>query len=113
MSPNLAGPAGARGRVGIGSTIGAGSSAGAMVSRHGSMAIERQVLVKLVHIEGFHVVDDLAAQLRDVHVAEVDVLAAAFHEAAALMLQLLLAAVVEVGFGGGGGGGWSMGLTWV
>lgn len=111
MSPHLVGPAGARGRVGVGCAVGAGSSVGAVVGRHGSMAIERQVLVKLVHVEGLHVVDDLAAQLRDVHVAEVNVLAAALHEAAALVLQLLLAAVVEVSFGGGGWGGWPMGLA--
>lgn len=61
MSPHLASPAGACCRVGVGRAVGA--STGAVVSRHGSMAIERQVLVKLVHIEGLHVVDDLAAQL--------------------------------------------------
>lgn len=61
MSPHLVGPTGARGRVGIGRTVGAG--VGAMVSRHGSVAVERQVLVKLMHVKGLHVVDDLAAQL--------------------------------------------------
>lgn len=43
------------------------------------MAIEGQVLVKLVDIEGIHVTDNLAAELGDVHIAEVDVLATAVH----------------------------------
>jgi len=112
VSPDLVGAAGARGRVRVGRAVGAGGGVRAVVGRHGGVAVERQVLVELVHVEGLHVVDDLAAQLRDVHVAEVDVLAAALHEAAALVLQLLLAAVVEVGFGGGGWGGWPVGLAW-
>lgn len=38
------------------------------------MAVEGEVLVKLVHVEGLHVADDIGAELRDVYVAEVDVL---------------------------------------
>lgn len=43
------------------------------------MAIEGQVLVKFMDIEGIHVTDNLAAELGDVHIAEVDVLAPAVH----------------------------------
>lgn len=41
------------------------------------MAVEREVLVKLVHVKGLHVADDISAELRDVYIAEVDVLPAA------------------------------------
>lgn len=37
------------------------------------MAIGREVLVKLVDIEGLNMGDDIAAQLADVHVTEVNV----------------------------------------
>lgn len=37
------------------------------------MAVGREVLVELVDIEGLDVGDDIAAQLADVHVTEVNV----------------------------------------
>ena len=40
----------------------------------GNVPVEGKVLVELMHIEGLHVGDDVGAQLRDVHIAEVDVL---------------------------------------
>jgi glycerate-2-kinase len=79
------------------------------------VAIEGQVLVKLVDIEGVHVADDFTAELRDVHIAEVDVLTPAVHQTAPFQLQLLLAptgGVVQVCLGGGGRGGRSVGLAW-
>ena len=66
------------------------------------MAVEREVLVELVHVEGLHVADDISAELRDVDVAEVDVLPAAVNKTAALVLQILLHPVVQVCFGSGG-----------
>lgn len=79
------------------------------------VAVERKVLVKLVHVEGLHVADDVGAELRDVHVAEVDVLpaTAGFQQAAALMFQVLLGAVmvVQVRLRSGRGRRWSVRLT--
>ena len=66
------------------------------------MAVEREVLVELVHVEGLHVADDISAELRDVDVAEVNVLPAAVNKTAALVLQILLHPVVQVCFGSGG-----------
>lgn len=54
------------------------------------MAIKREVLVKLMHIKGLHVADDISAELRDVNVAEVNVLPAAVNEATAFVFQILL-----------------------
>lgn len=50
------------------------------------MAGERQVLVKLVHIEGFYVADDVCAELRNVNIAEVDVLSTAVEQTSSFML---------------------------
>lgn len=63
------------------------------------MAGERKVLVKLVHIEGLHIADDISAELRDVHIAKVDVLPAAVNQTTAFMFQILLDPVVQVCFG--------------
>lgn len=63
------------------------------------MAVEREVLVKLMHIEGLHVADDISAELRDVNVAEVNVLPVAVNEATAFVFQILLYPVVQVCFG--------------
>lgn len=41
------------------------------------MTVERKVLVKLVNVEGLHIADDISAELRDVYIAEVNVLPAA------------------------------------
>lgn len=65
----------------------------------GGVAVKRKVLVELVHVEGLHVADDIGAELRDVDVAEVDVLPAAVDEAAAFMFQILLHPVVQVCLG--------------
>lgn len=62
------------------------------------MAVEREVLVKLVHVEGLHVADDISAELRDVDVAKVDVLPVAVNETAAFVFQILFQPVVQVGF---------------
>lgn len=43
----------------------------------GAVAVGRQILVELVDVEPVDGADDVGAQLRDVHVAEVDVLTAA------------------------------------
>lgn len=40
---------------------------------HPSMAVRRQVLIKLVNIEASHVGDDIAAQLTNVHSSKIDV----------------------------------------
>lgn len=74
------------------------------------MAVEREVLVELVHVEGLHVADDISAELRDVDVAEVDVLPATVNKTAALVLQILLHPVVQVCFGSGGWCGGTMRL---
>lgn len=74
------------------------------------MAVQREVLVELMHIEGLHVADDIGAELRDVHVAEVDVLPAAVDEATGFVFQILLDAMVQVCFRSGGRCRWTMGL---
>ena len=66
------------------------------------MAVEREVLVELMHIKGLHVADDISAELRDVDVAEVDVLPAAVNKATALVFQILLHPVVQICFGSSG-----------
>lgn len=76
------------------------------------MAVEREVLVELVHVEGLHVADDLSAELRDVDVAEVDVLPVAVDKTAAFVFQILLHPVVEVCFGSSGWCRGTMGLPW-
>lgn len=47
--------------------------AGQALGGQGRVAVEGQVLVRLVDIEGVHVPDDLTAQLGRCHVAEIDV----------------------------------------
>lgn len=74
------------------------------------MARQREVLVKLVHVEGLHVANDVCAELRDVNVAEVNVLPAAVNKATAFVLQVLLHPVVQVCFGRSGWGRWTVGL---
>lgn len=74
------------------------------------MAVEREVLVKLVHIEGLHVADDISAELRDVYVAEVDVLPVAVNKTTAFMFQIRLHPVVQVCFGSSGRCWGTMGL---
>lgn len=76
------------------------------------MAVEREVLIKLVHIEGLYVADDISAEFRDVYVAEVDVLPVAVNKTTAFMLQILLHPVVQVCFGSSGWGRRAMGLPW-
>lgn len=50
-------------------------------------AVQRQVLVELAHVERAHAADDVAAELRDVQIAEVDVLSCVLrHTLRALML---------------------------
>ena len=98
-------------RVGC-APVGAGRRGLARLSGQGRVAVEGQVLVELVDVEGVHVPDDLTAQLGDVHVAEVNVLTPTVHQAAAFQLQLLLAPVVQVSLGGCGRGGRPVGLPW-
>lgn len=74
------------------------------------MAVKREVLVKLMHIEGLHVADDISAELRDVNVAEINVLPAAVDEATAFVFQILLHPVVQVSFGSRGRRRWTMRL---
>lgn len=76
------------------------------------MAVEREVLVELVHVEGLHVADDVGAKLGDVDVAEVDVLPAAVNQTPALMLQVLLHPVVQVCFGSSGWRWGTVRLPW-
>lgn len=76
------------------------------------VAVEREVLVKLMHVEGLHVADDISAELRDVYVAEVDVLSAAVNKTTAFMLKILLHPVVQVCFGSSGWGRRTVGLPW-
>lgn len=66
------------------------------------MAVEREVLVKLMHIKGLHVADDISAELRDVDVAEVNVLPAAVNKTTAFMFQILLHPVMQICFGSSG-----------
>lgn len=66
------------------------------------MAIEWEVLVKLMHIKGLHVADDISAELRDINVAEVDVLPAAVNQTTAFVFQIMLHPVVQVCFGSSG-----------
>lgn len=78
-----------------------------MGGRDPRVAIGGEVLVEFVDVEGFDVGDDVAAELADVDVSEVDVgrLPAAFLQGAALALQVLLARLrVRLGGGGGRGG---------
>lgn len=63
------------------------------------MAVEREVLVKLMHVEGLHVADDISAELRDVYITEVDVLSTAVNQTTAFMFKILLHPVVQVCFG--------------
>lgn len=74
------------------------------------MAVEGEVLVKLVHVEGLHVADDISAELRDVYVAEVNVLPVAVNKTTAFMFQILLHPVVQVCFGSSGRCRGTMGL---
>lgn len=82
----------------------------AVRGRHPRVAVGGQVLVKLVDVEGLDVGDDVAAQLADVHVAEVDGgLSAPLGQGAPLSLQVSLAGL-HVGFGGGRWRRWALGL---
>jgi len=83
-------------------------------SRHSSMAVRWQVLIKLIDIEAAHVGYDLAAQLANVHSSKVDVELAtgALLYRATLALQFNLAGG-EFCLGGGWGCWWALGLTWL
>ena len=74
------------------------------------MAVQREVLVELVHIEGLHVADDVGAELGDVHVTEVDVLPVAVDQTTAFVFRILLRSVMKVGFRGRGRCGGAVGL---
>lgn len=74
------------------------------------MAVEREVLVELVHVEGLHVADDVGAELGDVHVTEIDVLPAAVDQTAAFVFQILLRSMMKVRFRGRGRCGGPVGL---
>lgn len=76
------------------------------------VAIEREVLVKLVNVKGLHIADDISAELRDVYIAEVNVLPAAVNKSTAFMFQILLHPMVEVCFRSSGWCRWTMGLPW-
>lgn len=97
----------------------AGGAADAVAARvghlrggHSGVAVGRQVLVKLVDVEGLDVGDDLAAELSDVHVAEIDVgwLAAALLQGAAFTLEIWLAGL-HVCFRGGRRSWWTLRLS--
>lgn len=63
-------------KVGAGKGEGTGGAAAAWLRCSGrAQAAGREVLVKLAHVEPVHGADDIGAELRDVHMAEVDVLA--------------------------------------
>lgn len=99
------------GRRGAADAIAAGVCDLTMSGRHSRVAIGWQVLVKFVDIEGLNVGDDVAAQLTDVHVAEVDGgLSAPLWQGAPLSFQVSLARL-HVGFGGGGWRWWALGLS--
>lgn len=92
VSPSLGGPTSAAiDRVRVRGPIRSCGGALPMAGWHSRVPIEWQVLVKFMDVKGLHVVDDLTAQLGDVHVAEINVLSTTFHEASAFVLQLLLA----------------------
>lgn len=103
--PHVAGP-GLRARCAADAVAaGVGDLAGLPVcGRDPRVAVGGEVLIELVDVEGLDVGDDVAAELADVHVSEVDVgrLPAAFLQRAALPLQVLLARL-RVRLGGGGG----------
>lgn len=85
---------------------------GAVDARHARVPVGWQVLVELIDIEGLDVGDDVAAQLADIHVPEVDVelAARALLQRAALTLQVGLARS-QVCFGGGRWCRWALGLA--
>lgn len=106
--PPVAGAGGCR--CGAADTIAASVGDLAMCGRHPRVAVGRQVLVKFIDIEGLNVGDDVATQLTDVHVAEVDGgLSASLWQGAPLSLQVSLARL-HIGFGGGGWSRWALGL---
>lgn len=74
------------------------------------MPVEREVLVKLVYVKGLHIADDIGAELRNIYVAEVNVLPAAVNEATAFVFQILLRPVVQICFGSSGRCGGTVGL---
>lgn len=94
--------------VAVGGTEGPRGGVGSvpMVRRRrgGAVPVEWQVLVELVDVKGIHVADDIGAQLRDVQVAEVDVLPSPIQVAPALMFQ----PKIQLCLGGGGGCGGTM-----
>lgn len=79
-----------------------------------SMAVRRQVLIKLINIKAPHVGDDFAAQLANVHGSKVDVELAtgALLNWTPLTLQVSFAGR-KVCLGGGWGCWWALGLTWL
>lgn len=76
------------------------------------MAIEREVLVKFVNVKGLHIADDISAELRDVYIAEVNVLPAAVNKTTAFVFQILFHPVVQVCFRSSGWCRWTVGLPW-
>lgn len=77
VSPNLGRSAAAGSRMGIRRAVRPRRRVLPVVGWHGGVAVQGQILVEFVDVKGLHVVNDLAAQFGDVHVAEIDVLAAA------------------------------------
>lgn len=85
---------------------------GRVGDRHARVPVRRQVLVELVDVERLDVRDDVAAQLSNVHVAEVDVElpSRAFLERPGFALQIPFA-WLHISFRGGGGSGRPLRLT--
>lgn len=81
-------------KVGFGEGEGSGGAAAAWLRCSGrAQAAGREVLVKLAHVEPVHGADDVCAELRDVHMAEVDVLAVRRGRRAAAAVWVPLAVV--------------------
>lgn len=62
-------------------------------------------------VEGLHIADDVCAELRDVYVAEVNVLPVTVNKTAAFVFEVLLHSMVQVCFGGSRWRRWSMRLS--
>lgn len=94
----------------------------AVVHRRGyrgrAVNVEGQVLVELVHIESLHGADNIRAEFRDVHFAEVYVLTtdnrSHTRTSSAVLgpVALVFDPEVQLSFGGGGRCWWAMRLPW-
>lgn len=84
----------------------------AMGGRDPGVAVGREILVKLIDVKGLNVGDDVAAELTNVHVSEVDVgrLPSSFLQGAPFPFQVLLTGL-HICFRGSGRGRWPLRLS--